>query len=607
MKLSKRNLYWLPVTLMAFGMGYSEAAPLVANQKLDSVVPKQELSSTSAKEITLKIDRFFQVKRETGKSPILKAASDGIKQQYIVVLNDYISKERIQKNLYSQIRNNGGKIIHIYTGAIPGFSAKLSNNALEIVQKDPNVLFIEQDAVVKLNGTQNPDSWGLDRIDQHSLPLNNLYDYGWSKSAVRAYVVDTGIRNTHWDLGGRVRTGFSVGSNTNDCQGHGTHVAATISGNRYGVTKDVNLYPVKVFPGCSTSTSWSNIIAGINWIFNQIPANATFPAVANLSLGGSISLSLDAAITNLILNKNVTVIAAAGNNGGNACSNSPAHIQEVITVGASNKYDQVPSFSNKGSCVDIFAPGKDIKSAGISNDGASATKTGTSMAAPHVTGVAALLSAIGKSPANIQTEIVNTATPNVLTNIGSGSPNKLLYIKAMPPGKAHAKSLIGTGFFNPLYGVKTNGQLFNIWNDSNSQLQTGNILNVHVQPDSLALGANGDVFGIDVNGNIVHAYWNNSGWQSETINVWGSPAVVGSLVSTGQANPIYGVKQNRDLFIVWLNGTQYQVANILSIKVRGYSLVVHSDGSVFGVRPDGNIVHAFWQNGQWNQTTTWVW
>jgi aqualysin 1 len=274
--------------------------------------------------------------------------------------------------------------------------------------------------------TQTNPPWGLDRIGQRDLPLNATYSYTTTGSGVNVYIIDTGIRRTHTQFGGRAFIGFDAigdGQNTNDCHGHGTHVSGTVGGSTYGVAKAVRLFAVRVL-GCSGSGSNSNVIAGVDWV----KQNHISPAVANMSLGGGISTALDTAVRNSIAS-GVTYSIAAGNSNTNAANSSPARVTEAITVGSSTRTDARSWFSNFGSVVDIFAPGSGILSSYNTSNTATATLSGTSMAAPHVAGVAAriLQSNPGASPATVRNQIVNTATLNRVSGIPAGTANRLLF------------------------------------------------------------------------------------------------------------------------------------------------------------------------------------
>lgn len=276
--------------------------------------------------------------------------------------------------------------------------------------------------------TQSPATWGIDRIDQRALPLSNSFSYTNTGAGVNAYIVDTGIRITHTQFGGRASIGTDTvgdGQNGNDCNGHGTHVAGTVGGSTYGVAKGVNLIAVRVL-NCSGSGTTSGVIAGVDWVTSHHQAGQ--PAVANMSLGGGASTSLDNSVKNAITD-GVTFAVSAGNNGIDACRQSPARVATALTVGATDNTDTRPSWSNFGSCLDLFAPGVSITSSVNTSDTATAVYSGTSMASPHVAGVAALYlqSNPGASPATVSSALTSNATTNVVKNLGKRSPNRLLF------------------------------------------------------------------------------------------------------------------------------------------------------------------------------------
>ncbi len=315
----------------------------------------------------------------------------------------------------------------VMTHAINGFVATLTPAQVARLNADPNVNSIEPDRVVGITATQANATWGLDRIDQASLPLNTQYVYNATGTGVTAYIIDTGILRTHVEFGSRVGVGYSAVKDrykTSDCNGHGTHVAGTVGGTTYGVAKGVTLIPVRVL-NCRGSGTTSGVIAGINWVIENHAANV--PAVANMSLGGGASSSLDAAVANAVAD-GVTFVVAAGNSNADACAYSPARAPSAITVGATTSTDARASYSNYGSCLDIFAPGTAITSAWYTSTTATNTISGTSMAAPHVAGVAALLleTDTAATPATITSRLLAQATPGKVTNPGVGSPNLLL-------------------------------------------------------------------------------------------------------------------------------------------------------------------------------------
>ncbi len=352
-----------------------------------------------------------------------------IANSYIVVLDDAVVGERGEFSIAPYIAeemaaNYRGKIKHVYKHALNGFAIEMSEADAETLSQDFRVKFVEEDGVMSVDVTQTNPPWGLDRIDQRNRPLNGTYVYNWTGSGVRVYVIDTGIRTAHTQFGGRASNVFDAfGGNGQDCHGHGTHVSGTVGGSTYGVAKSSLLRGVRVLD-CNGSGPTSGVIAGVDWVRN----NHIAPAVANMSLGGGASTSLDTAV-NSLHNANVTIAVAAGNSNTNACNSSPARAANAITTGSTTSSDARSSFSNFGTCLDLFAPGSSILSAWATSNTATATLSGTSMASPHVAGVAALYKQANPSASSttIRNAIVNNATTGVVSNAGTGSPNRLLY------------------------------------------------------------------------------------------------------------------------------------------------------------------------------------
>ena len=350
---------------------------------------------------------------------VQRARGRAVPDQYVVTFTDAVTDPDGESERL--VRARGGQRLFAYTGALRGFAARLSPAAVEALRSDPGIAAIEEDQEYSIEVTQNMDAngdpWGIDRIDERDLPLSRTYTYTTSGSGVRVYIIDTGISTSHSQFGGRASTVYG----SSDCHGHGTHVAGTVGASTYGVAKNALLRGVRVL-NCAGSGTTSGIIAGVDWVrLNHIK-----PAVANMSLGGGLSSALNTAVNNLAA-AGVFVAVAAGNNNGNACNNSPASATGVYSTASSTKTDAKSSFSNWGSCVDGYAPGSSIKSTWLS--GGTNTISGTSMASPHVAGVAALYkSANGDaSQSTITSFINNNATLNHITGNPSGTPNRLLY------------------------------------------------------------------------------------------------------------------------------------------------------------------------------------
>jgi len=361
-----------------------------------------------------------------GDAPIQGADSaTAIPGRYIVVFKPGTPAAQVNAAA-EHARGGGGQVDFVYESALSGFAGSFPEQALFGLSHNPNIEFIEADQVVTIDTTQSPATWGLDRIDQTNLPLNNSYTYNFTGAGVTAYIIDTGIRIAHNEFGGRASSGRDFvdnDSNADDCHGHGTHVAGTVGGSTYGVAKGVSLVAVRVL-NCSGSGTNSGVIAGIDWVTSQ---HTTGKAVANMSLGGGVSTALDNAVRNSIADGVVYAIAA-GNSNRDACRFSPARTAEAITVGATTSTDARASYSNKGACLDLFAPGSSITSAWITSNSSTNTISGTSMATPHVAGVAALyLEGHSATPQQVRDAIVGAATPNVVGNPGKDSPNLLLY------------------------------------------------------------------------------------------------------------------------------------------------------------------------------------
>jgi subtilisin family serine protease len=348
------------------------------------------------------------------------------RDRYVVVFDKAVRSAAV-RNAKAEARERGARIGHTYSHALDGFSATLPAAALRRLRNNPNVAFIEADRAVHVVDTQSPATWGIDRVDQRALPLDNAYTYVESGAGVTAYIIDTGIRRTHSEFSGRAASGYTAindGRGTDDCNGHGTHVAGTVGGETYGVAQDVGLVAVRVLD-CQGSGTTSGVIAGVDWVTSHHSAGS--PAVANMSLGGGASSSLDTAVKNSIAD-GVTYAVAAGNENADACGGSPSRVANALTIGSTTSTDARSSFSNWGSCLDMFAPGSGITSAWSTGDSATKTISGTSMATPHVAGAAALH--LEANPSASPSAVASALTGNATTNVVSdpkGSVNRLLY------------------------------------------------------------------------------------------------------------------------------------------------------------------------------------
>lgn len=396
-----------------------------------------------------------------GDTPLapLHSSGDIVAGQYIVVLRDGATAAE-RATAEAEVTGGGGRIGHRYTATIRGFAATLSDELLADVRRNPGVAYVAADARVR--AAEPAASWGLDRVDQRRLPLDGQHGYHTTGRGVHAYVIDTGVRLSHQEFAGRIGNGYDFVNNDpdpSDDQGHGTHVAGTVGGRAFGVAKDVTIHPVKVLDATGSGT-FAQVVAGVDWV----TANRQQPAVANMSLGCQcINVPLQDAVRASIA-AGVTYSIAAGNSGADACGFTPANVLEAISVSAIDRNDVRGSqggfvFANFGPCVDVFAPGVDIVSAGHTSDTASVPLTGTSMAAPHVAGMAALYLQRhpDAAPARVRDAIVGNATSGLVSNPGPGSPNLLAHSLFPLPSRATAADFDGDQRTDPSVFRRTDG------------------------------------------------------------------------------------------------------------------------------------------------------
>ena len=555
----------------------------------------------------------------SGPAPVISRAGGGraIEGAYIVVFRQSVGESDVDR-VVSDVRIHHAVVAErSFKHALHGFSGHLSSAQLVALQNDPRVEYIEQDQIAHAIATQaNPPSWGLDRSDQVSLPLSNSYTYNQTGAGVDAYMIDTGIRFTHSDLGGRAVTGvdeITIGGTAADGNGHGTHTAGTTGGNAYGMAKGVRLIAVRVLDN-SGSGSYSQVIAGIDWVTAD---HTTRPAVANMSLGGPISTALDAAVRNSIAD-GVVYVVSAGNSSADASTQSPADVAEAITVGATDVNDGWASFSNFGAGVDILAPGVNITSAWNTSDTATNTISGTSMAAPHVTGAAALYLEAhpGSTPAQVQAGLIAAASLNKIAGVPGGTANRLLYALIAggpPPPPPAAPTLIAPA--DGSTGVSTSPTFS--WNASSGA--TSYELQVSASPTFATLvsdqpGLSGTTAGVSGLAGSTIYYWRvnatnaggTSGWSatfSFTTGA-GSPPAAPSLASP--ANGLTGVSRTPTLS--WNASAGASSYHVQVSTTSTFTALVYDQSGVTGTSVTlpqlGSRVTYYWQVNATNTNGT---
>ncbi len=481
-------------------------------------------------------------------------AAGGVSDDYIVTLKtsaNTVVEARDYEGARGVVRNT-----FTYGGKFKGMTVRANSFELARLRMDPNVLSIEKDSIVTAQATQPNPTWGIDRIDQADLPLDNSYTYASSGAGVKVYVVDTGVLATHAQLAGRVDAGFSVindGFGTSDRNGHGTHVSGTIAGTTYGVAKSARIVPVRVLDSTG-SGSTAGVISGLNWVSGQISQGVT-RAVVNLSLGGGFSAAMNAAVESLVT-KGVTVVVAAGNSTADACLSSPSSAPNVLTIGATDNTDKFASYSNFGTCVDLLAPGTGITSAWNTSTTAIATISGTSMATPHVVGAAALLlESSYKTPAQVSSALKGAAIPGTITSVPAATPNSFLYsgpanpviTPAISPATQVISGTVGVPLATPAL-TPTNFSAAVTYSVASGTLPAGLALN------STTGSVAGTPTAVQASTTVVIRGSANAGVQTATASVTISVVAAPVGIAPGTATNVVAVAGTRSANLTWVPG-----------------------------------------------------
>ncbi|QRK06355.1 S8 family serine peptidase [Archangium violaceum] len=553
---------------------------------------------------------------------------DAIEGQYLFLFDEAaVTPDKARATAEELLAQHGGSLLDVYESSLVGFSANgLDDLKALAIASDSRVKTVGQDGRIKLESVQDSATWGLDRIDTRTRALDQRYVQSTTGKGVHVYVIDTGIRTSHVDFAGRIGNGATAindGRGAEDCGGHGTHVAGTIGGSTWGVAKDVILHPVRVLD-CEGSGSLGGVIAGIDWVTRSRQK----PAVANMSLGGGAHPFIDDAVRKSIA-AGVTYVVAAGNNDGDACQKSPARTPEALTVGATSIEDKRAWFSNWGSCVDLFAPGQDIKSTWYTANDATHTISGTSMAAPHVAGVAALFLEKNPSatPAAVTKALLDGSTPDAVQDV-KGSPNRLLYslviplqgdwseVAALPDGATIKQLSVGSA--NAIWALATNGNHYK-WNGSAWDHQRCCVTEISGAADGTLWATNPpddmrvlrwadtewDAFSIPsgmkqvsvVNANTVWGLdnegwlfqWNESAWN------WDKKVCCVAQISAGSDGVLWATNPADSLRVLKWNGTEWAY----DIPTGMTYVSVGSAAHIWALDGSGNVYK--WSGSAWTQ------